>query len=101
MKKLFFLSLFASTLSFGQIKINPVNVGYPVKTATDLMVRVMPFETNAVNCQLYYQLKDIDGNQLSDGNLTLNIFEFAEWGKDMIYIEDLALSKLQLCRKED
>ena len=101
MKKLFLLLLLVSTISFGQIKINPIYVGYPDKQATDLMVRVMPFETNAVSCDLYYELRNAEGAMLANGNLHVTEVEFAAWGQSNKYIEDLALSKLILTRKEE
>jgi hypothetical protein len=112
MKKLFLLLLFVSAASFGQIKINPVYIGYPDKEATDLMVRVMPFETSATTCQLYYELKacytSVNGEPvpenctvLANGNLSLTEVEFEAWGQSNTYIEDLALSKLFLTRKTE
>ncbi len=99
MKQLLFLLLLVSSISFGQIKINPIPVGYPAKQATDLSIMIMPFNTDAKTCQLYYQLKDVDGNQLADGNLTLTEAEFTAWGADNKFVENLALSKLSLTRK--
>lgn len=101
MKKLLFLLLFVGISTFGQIKINPIYVGYPDKEATDLMVRVMPFETDATTCGLYYELKSATGEVLANGNLQLTEAEFTAWGQDMAYIENLALSKLYLTRKQD
>lgn len=102
MKKLLFLGLLLlSIASFGQIKINPVQIGWhDPKQATDLMIRVMPFETTATTCQLYYEIKSESGEKLADGNITLTQEEFEAWGRDNVYIEDLALTKLGLCRKE-
>jgi hypothetical protein len=104
MKQLLFLLLFVSAISFGQIKINPVPVGYPAKQATDLSVLVMPFSTDAKTCQLYYQLKNIVDEKetvLADGNLSLTEAEFTAWGQSNKYLEDLALTKLSLTRKPE
>ena len=107
-KLLLLLLLFSSFLGVSQIRINPVPVGYPVKQATDLSVMVMPFNTDAKTCQLYYQLKIVIDSVgevpkketvLADGNLTLTEAEFDAWARDNVYIENLALSKLQLTRK--
>jgi hypothetical protein len=110
MKQLLFLLLFVSAFSFGQIKINPIPVGYPAKQATELSVLVMPFSTDAKTCQLYYQLKNVveattdDAKKetvLADGNLSLTEAEFTAWGQSNKYLEDLALIKLQLTRKPE
>lgn len=93
--------LFVSTMSFGQIKIEPVATGWPSKQATDLMVRVMPFETDAKTCGLYYELKAETGELLSNGNLQLTEAEFEGWGQSNTYIEDLALTRLYLQRKQE
>jgi len=89
------------------MKIKTVSVGYPAKEATDLSVDIITFNTEAKNCILYYQLKNVieeTENEpkietvLADGNLTLTEQEFTEWGQSNKYIEDLALTKLQLER---
>lgn len=108
MKKLLFLLLLISTATFAQIKINPVPVGYPVKQATDLLVRVLPFDTNAKTCQLYWEMKNVTVQDeqttesvLAVGNLGLSEQEFCDWGHDNKYIEDLVLQKLNLTRKTE
>jgi len=89
------------------MKIKPVSVGYPAKEATDLSVDIITFNTEAKNCILYYQLKNVveeTENELkietvlADGNLTLTESEYDAWGQPNKYIEDLALTKLQLER---
>jgi len=104
MKKLLLLLLFVSTASFAQIKIVPVYAGYPPKLATDLLVRVLPFDTNAKTCQLYWELaivSDETREQLAEGNIQLTEAEFAAWGSDNAYIENVVLSKLALTRKPE
>lgn len=102
MKRLFLSGvLLLSAMSFGQIKINAVDIGWPAKQATDLMVRVMPFETSAATCQIYYEIKSESGDKLADGNITLTEQEFSDWGRDNVYVEDLVIQKLNLTRKEN
>jgi len=98
---LFLLLLLVSFASFGQIKIEPVGIGWPTKYATDLMVRVMPFETTAITCDLYYELKTESGEVLANGNLSLSESQFEAWGSDNAFVENIALSKLLLTRKQD
>ena len=101
MKRLFLSGmLLLSMLSFGQIKISPVSVGWPAKQATDLMVRVMPFETTAATCKVYYEIKSESGEKLADGNLSLTAQEFNDWGRENVYIENLVISRLGLTRRD-
>jgi hypothetical protein len=83
------------------MKIKPIFTGIPQQEATDLLIRVMPFETDAKTCSLYWAVSSEEGQQLSDGNLGLTEQEFAEWGQSNLYIEELALEKLGLTRKID
>lgn len=80
------------------MKIENVNIGWPIEVGTDLMVRVLPFETNATSCGLYYAITNENGKRLAEGNLQLSEEEFAAWGQDNAYIEDLTLAKLSLVR---
>jgi len=80
------------------MKITEVN--YRKGTGTDLMVRVMPFETTATSCQLYYEIKSEAGERMEEGNLSLTEEEFTAWGESNVYIEDLALEKLNLERDD-
>ena len=99
MKKLVFLSLLmASALSTTAQKIVPVNIGIN-KVADSISVRVISFETTDKTCQLYYRIFDNVKKQVDEGNLNLTEKEFLAWGKDNLYIEDLALGKLKLTRK--
>ncbi len=113
MRKLLFLAFFVSAIASAQIKIQPINAGFPAKQATDLLVRVLPFETTATTCQLYWELRKIipevkDGENvatpeviehLAEGNLQLTEPEFALWGADNTYLESIVLDKLGLTRK--
>lgn len=104
MKKLLLLLLLVSASAFSQIKINPVYAGYPPKLATDLLVRVLPFDTNAKTCQLYWELAIVDEEkreQLAEGNIQLTETEFTNWGSSNAYIEDIVLSRLALTRKTE
>lgn len=82
------------------MKIKDFITGLPAKTGTDLLVRVMPFETSATTCGLYYELHGELG-MLANGNLQLTEEEFTNWAEDNTYIEDLALVKLGLERAEE
>lgn len=81
-------------------KINPVQIGIE-KIADSISVTVLPFKTTDKTCQLYYQVFNDKKIQIDLGNLSLTEEEFANWGETNIYIEDLALTKLKLTRKQE
>jgi len=98
MKKLFLLLLISAGVQ-GQ-KINPIQIGIG-KVADSISVTVLSFKTTDKTCQLYYQVFDNCKKQIDDGNLSLTQAEFTAWGETNKYIEDLALAKLNLTRKEE
>ncbi len=97
MKKLFILAVLFTASANAQ-KINPVQIGIN-KVADSISVTVLPFKTTDKNCSLYYAVFDDKKKRIDEGNLSLTEQEFAGWGDSNIYIEDLALSKLKLTRK--
>lgn len=96
MKKLIILLLFA--VGANAQKINPIQIGIN-KVADSISVTVLPFKTTDKTCSLYYAVFDDKKKRIDEGNLSLTEQEFAGWGDSNIYIEDLALSKLKLTRK--
>lgn len=58
-------------------------------TATQLSVLILNFPTDAVTCTTYYQLLTDDGKQCAQGNYTMTEAEFAAWGDDNAYIDNL------------
>ena len=72
-------------------KIQPIQ--FPILgEATQLMVRVLPFETNATNCGTYYEIQTEEGKSLANGNYNLSDEEFAAWGQSNGYIDQLVAS---------
>lgn len=57
--------------------------------ATKLNVLVLNFTTDATTCTLYYQLITEDDRQCAHGNYILTEAEFAAWGEDNAYIDNL------------
>ena len=98
MKRIILLSAFLITLSASAQKIEPVQIGIG-KIADSIGVRVLTFKTTDLTCQLYYSVFNADKKQIDEGNLDVNEQEFSLWGQDNIYIENLALEKLNLTRK--
>ena len=73
------------------IKIAPVTV-----EITDLKIQLEYVLNSGV--KIYYSLLHSEGNPYKIGMVNLTPEEFAAWGTDDNYIEDLVLSKLNLQR---
>ena len=97
MKKLIILAVLLTATAQAQ-KINPIQIGIN-KIADSISVTVLPFKTTDKTCSLYYAVFDDKKKRIDEGNLSLTEQEFSGWGDNNIYIEDLALSKLKLTRK--
>jgi hypothetical protein len=60
-----------------------------VGTATKLSVVVLGFKTTALNTGTFYELLTDDNKQCLQGNYQLTDEEFAAWGVDNSYIDDI------------
>jgi lipocalin len=69
-------------------KIQPVIFPLNQGTATELSVLILNFQTSAVTCTTYYELKTEEGIVLTNGNYTLTEQEFAGWGADNEYVAE-------------
>jgi hypothetical protein len=69
-------------------KIQPIKFPLNAGTATEMSVLILNFETNAVTCTTYYELKTDEGTVLSNGNYTLTEDEFAVWGLDNEWVTE-------------
>lgn len=99
MKKLLLAAILLATFSVQAQKIEPVQIGIK-KVADSISVTVMPFKTTDKSCGLYYQVFDKDKKRIDEGNLQLTEQEFTNWGESNVYIENLALLKLEFKRKQ-
>ena len=68
-------------------KIQPITFPLNQGTATEMSVLILNFETNAVTCTTYYELKTDEGTVLTNGNYTLTEEEFAAWGESNEWVE--------------
>jgi len=76
---------------------NIIPVVFPIiGTATQLKVTVLPFTTNAVNCNTYYEMLSIDGKKVIDGNYQLTNQQFTNWGSDNSYVDSIVANHLGL-----
>jgi len=69
-------------------KIQPVIFPLNAGTATEMSVLILNFETSAITCTTYYELKTDEGKVLSNGNYTLTESEFAAWGTNNEYVAE-------------
>jgi len=74
-------------------QIQPVT--FPiVGDATKLEVTILPFTTSATNATTYYTLTTEEGKTCLAGNYQLTDEEFADWGVDNSYIDDIVAAFL-------
>ena len=71
------------------IAIEPVVFPLNQGTATRMTVLVLNFETTATTCTTYWQLLTENGEQLAQGNYTLTEEQFATWGQDNDYVNEV------------
>jgi hypothetical protein len=70
--------------------VYPLNEG----TATRMTVLVLNFETTATTCTTYWQLLTEDGKKLADDNYTLTDEQFAAWGQDNNYVNQVVAAAI-------
>ena len=75
-------------------KIQPIVFPLNAGTATQMTVLILNFETNAVTCTTYYELKTDEGTVLTNGNYTLTEQEFAAWGLDNAWVTECVASAI-------
>ena len=70
--------------------VYPLNAG----TATQMSVLVLNFTTEATTCTTYWQLLTEDGKVVADDNYTLTEEEFAAWGTDNNYVNQVVAAAI-------
>lgn len=80
------------------IEINPISLGLPAEVATRLMVRAIILSTRDTSCYTYYEVSTEQGKVLAKGECPINEEQYALWGSDNTYIEDIVISNLGLER---
>jgi hypothetical protein len=80
------------------IEINPISLGLPTGIATKLMVRAIILSTRDISCYTYYEVSTQEGKVLASGECPINEEQYANWGSDNTYIEDIVISYLGLER---
>lgn len=80
------------------IKIKPVQFPLGKGAATKLLVQANSFSSQATTTDLYYGLYSNEGKLISDGTIALTEEQYAAWGADNTYIEDIVINQLALTR---
>jgi hypothetical protein len=70
--------------------VYPLNAG----TATQMSVLVLNFTTEATTCTTYWQLLTEDGKVVADDNYNLTEEEFAAWGQDNNYVNQVVAAAI-------
>lgn len=65
-----------------------------IGTATKMEVLILNFKTSATTVTTYYQLLTDEGKQCLDGNYTLSEAEYAAWGEDNSYVDQVVADHL-------
>lgn len=75
------------------VQIKPLVI--PTKgTATELYIQSNSFASNATTATLYWQLRSSEGQSLLDGNYNMTEEEFAEWGQDNSFLDEVVASAI-------
>ena len=77
------------------VQIKPLQI--PTKgTGTQLYVQANSFPANAKTTMLYWYIANEDGVNLLDGNLQMTEEQFAAWGEDNNYLNEIVADALNL-----
>lgn len=81
------------------IQIEKVLIGRKKEEATQLLVRIMSFDSDATNCQTYWELQGLSCEIIDSGNIQLTDEQFTSYGQDNDFIENIVISELLLTRE--
>lgn len=70
--------------------VYPLNAG----TATQMSVLVLNFTTEATTCTTYWQLLTSEGKVVADDNYDLTPEQFAAWGTDNNYVNEVVAAAI-------
>lgn len=80
------------------IKIQPISLGLPSQEGVKIQIRPLIGSTTDITCTLYYEVLSVENKNLACGNIVLSEEEYASWGADNTFIEELVLNYLGLSR---
>jgi hypothetical protein len=81
------------------IEIEPIQLGLPVQEGIKILIRPLIGSTTDVTCNVYYEVLSSENRNLANGYFLVDEENYAAWGADNTFIEDLVLNKLGLTRK--
>lgn len=81
------------------IEIEPIKIGLKKGDAISINVKPINIELFAASCSSYWQLFDIDNNQVDEGNLVIPSNVYLNWADDDNIIVDYVIKELGLIRK--
>jgi hypothetical protein len=76
------------------VAIEPIEYPLNAGTATQMSVLVLNFTTEATTCTTYWQLLTEDGKVVADDNYTLTEEQFAAWGLDNNYVNEVVAAAI-------
>ena len=76
------------------VAIEPIEYPLNAGTATQMSVLVLNFTTEATTCTTYWQLLTQDGKVVADDNYTLTEEQFAAWGTDNNYVNQVVAAAI-------
>jgi hypothetical protein len=81
------------------IEIESIVLGLPSQEGIKILIRPLIGSTTDVTCNLYYEVLSAENKNLACGYYLVDETNYALWGADNTFIEDLVLTHLGLVRK--
>ena len=78
------------------IQIKPIQIGFPIKEAVKINIRVGSFSTDAIICPVFWELFSEKEEILASGNIRLTEEQFTQWADDNSFIDNIVLTTLGL-----
>jgi hypothetical protein len=79
------------------MKIQPINLDIP-RIGIEIKIRPIIQDLNDNTCVIQYTIIDENGQTLKGNRFELTPEEYAGWGYDNSYLEDIVLTRLELQR---
>jgi len=80
------------------IQIETIKLGLPQQDGTQLLVIPKINNTQDKTCSLDWRITTDDGKDLATGNILLSEEQYAGWGTENEYLENIVLETLKLNR---
>ena len=81
------------------IEIEPIQLGLPVQEGIKILIRPLIGSTTDITCNVYYEVLSSENRNLASGTIFIDEENYAAWGADNTFIEELVLKQLELVRK--